>query len=107
MAISETTSVVVNNSAANGLKQDQSYTLQAEAARILSLILNDERLNAPLEVKKLASTVHFVGDETQPFYPTPYKAAEAQAGLCGYLGLLANAISKARYNIEQEVEVDV
>lgn len=84
-----------------------TYTIQGEAKRIFELILHDPRLNAPSEVKALESTVSFVGEETQPFYPVPFKAAEAQAGLCGYLGLLANAISKQRYGTEQEVVVDV
>lgn len=90
----------------NGLKE-QPYTLQAEAARIFELIVNDQRLNVPDQVKELASTVHFGGDETQPFYPVPFKAAETQAALCGYMGLLASAISKARYGVEQKVHVDV
>ncbi|KIV89139.1 hypothetical protein, variant 2 [Exophiala mesophila] len=107
MAISHDPKVGPAPTAFNGCTDEQKYSIQAEAARIFNLILNDGRLNAPLEVKKLASTVRFVGEETQPFYPAPFKAAEAQAALCGYLGLFASAISKARYGIEQEVEVDV
>ena len=107
MAISHDPKVAPASTAVNGSTDEQTYSIQAEAARIFNLILDDGRLNAPLEVKKLASTVRFVGEETQPFYPAPFKAAEAQAALCGYLGLFASAISKARYGLEQEVEVDV
>lgn len=108
MAIQEATTngVKATPAATNGLGE-KTYTLQAEAARIFDLIINDSRLNVPDQVKELASTVHFGGDETQPFYPAPFKAAETQAALCGYMGLLANAISKARYGIEQDVHVDV
>ncbi|KEF51213.1 uncharacterized protein A1O9_12716 [Exophiala aquamarina CBS 119918] len=99
--------VKANGAHANGVSHEQDYTLQAEAARIFHLILNHPRLDAPAEVKKHAPKVKFVGDETQPFYPTPYKAAESQAALNGYMGLLASAISKKRYGTDQEVVVDV
>lgn len=107
MAISSTATPASNGTITSEATGDEKYTLQAEASRIFHLIVNDKRLNAPEEAIKLASTVKFVGDETKPFYPTPFKAAEAQAGLCGYVALLANAISKARYGIDQEVEIDV
>jgi len=84
-----------------------AYTLQGEAERIFLQLVDDARLDVPEEIKKLVPSVHFVGDETQPFYPVPYKCAEAQAALVGYIGLFASAISKERYGIEQDVEVDV
>jgi len=83
------------------------YTLQNESKRIFDVIVGDERLNIPDEVKDLAHTVKFAGDETQPFFPVPYKCAEAQSSVIGVVGLFANAIGKARYGIVQEVEVDV
>ncbi|KAJ4231853.1 hypothetical protein NW757_013857 [Fusarium falciforme] len=83
------------------------YTLQGEANRIFHLILNDPRLQTPDEVKSFASQVKFVGDETQPFYHSPWKCAEAQAGLLGYVGIFALAIAKERYGVEETVEVDV
>ena len=85
----------------------EEYTLQAEAETIFQQIVHDSRLDVPGSVKDLASSVKFVGDETKPFYPVPYKCAEAQASLLGYVGLFANAISKDRYGIEQDVEIDV
>lgn len=85
----------------------EEYTLQNESRRILNLIVQDKRLNLPDEVKDRAHAIKFVGDETQPFFPVPIKCTEAHAGLVGAIGLLANAITKARYGIEQEVQVDV
>ncbi|KIW90066.1 uncharacterized protein Z519_09497 [Cladophialophora bantiana CBS 173.52] len=86
---------------------EKPYTLQAEAQRIYETIVNDPRLNVPEDVKALADRIHFVGEETQPFYPVPYKCAESQAGLLGHVGLLALAIAKDRYVIDQSCEIDV
>lgn len=86
---------------------DGRYTLQKEANRIFHLILNDPRLQAPDEVKAFASQVKFIGDETQPFYHAPWKCAEAQAGLLGYVGIFALAIAKERYGVQETVEIDV
>ena len=88
------------------LSAENQYTLQSESLRIFELIVNNPSLRVPGEVKKLSNTVQFVGDETEPFFPVPHKVAEAQAGLLGYVGLLANTISKERYGIEQTVLVD-
>ncbi|KAJ4318832.1 hypothetical protein N0V84_006645 [Fusarium piperis] len=84
-----------------------SYTLQAEADRIFKSMVSDERLNLPQEAKQFASRVKFVGSETEPFYPVPFKCAESQAAVLGYIGTLALAISKARFNLDQDVSVDV
>lgn len=85
----------------------EEYTLQKESQRIFESLVNDKGINLPDEIKALAHTVKFTGDETQPFFPVPYKVAETQAGIIGIVGLLANAIGKARFGAEQEVEVDV
>lgn len=89
------------------LTGNQAYTLQSEAQKIYNSIRKDPRLNLPKEIRELADRVHFVGDETQPFFPVPVKCAESQAGLLGYIGLLALAIAKDRYKFDQHVEVDV
>ncbi|KAM0420308.1 hypothetical protein ACHAPT_011969 [Fusarium lateritium] len=86
---------------------DGGYTLQGEADRIFHLILNDPRLQAPDEVTAFASQVNFTGDETQPFYHSPWRCAEAQAGLLGYVGVFALAIAKERYGVDETVEIDV
>jgi hypothetical protein len=83
------------------------YKLQEESRRIFQSIISDERLKVPEEVAALAASVKFTGDESQPFYPVPFKCAEAQAALLGYAGVLAAAISKQRYNVDQTVEIDV
>lgn len=86
---------------------DKPYTLQGEAQRIYESIVNDPRLDVPEAVKALADRVKFVGDETEPFYPVPFKCAESQAGLLGYVALFALAIAKDRYGFDQTCEVDV
>lgn len=86
---------------------EDQYTLQSEAERIFYKIVNDPRLNVPEEARKLASSVRFTGDETKPFFPVPWKCAESQGGIVGYVGLLANTIAKERYGTDQVVEVDV
>jgi hypothetical protein len=86
---------------------EEPYTIQSEARRIFNAILTDPRLNVPEDVQKLTDKIDFVGKETEPFFPVPYKCAEAHAGLLGYIGVLGLAISKDRYGIEQHVEIDV
>jgi hypothetical protein len=86
---------------------EKPYTLQAEAHKIYETIVNDPRLNVPDEVKDLADRVRFVGEETQPFYPVPFKCAESQAGLLGHVALLALAIAKDRYGFDQSCEIDI
>lgn len=93
--------------AANLAKEETGYTLQKEARRIFDSIVSDPRLQAPDEVKAFASKVKFVGDETQPFYHSPWKCAEAQAALLGYVGIFALAISKQRYGLDETAEIDV
>ena len=93
--------------AKDDLQAKNAYTLQAESQRIYEFILNDPRLNVPPEVKAFGDRVKFVGDERNPFFPVPYKAAEAQAGLLGVIGVFALAVAKDRYGIEQNVEIDV
>lgn len=85
----------------------EEYTLQKESQRIFESLVNDKGIGLPDEIKALAHTVKFTGDEVQPFFPVPYKVAETQAGIIGIVGLLANAIGKARFGVEQDVEVDV
>lgn len=86
---------------------DVSYTLQSEAKKIYNSIWSDPRLKVPVEVQELADQVQFSGEETQPFFPVPYKCAEAQAGLIGMIGLFALAIAKERYGADEKVEIDV
>ncbi|OAL35053.1 hypothetical protein AYO20_05768 [Fonsecaea nubica] len=88
-------------------RDEVPYTLQSEAQRIYEVIVADPRLNLPEEVKRWKDHVQFTGDETDPFFPVPFKAAESQAGLLGYIGLLALAIAQDRYGIEQECHIDV
>lgn len=92
---------------ASNNSEEGGYTLQKEANRIFHLILKDPRLQAPDEVRALASQVKFIGDETQPFYHAPWKCAESQAGLLGYVGAFALAIAKERYGVQDTVEIDV
>jgi hypothetical protein len=97
-----------NDSLHRGGKQsDGGYTMQAEAARILDALVSNPKLNVPEKVKEQRSRLEFDGEETQPFYPTPYKAAESQAAVLGLVGLFAAAISKERYDIDQEIEIDL
>ena len=89
------------------LPEKASFSLQTEASSIFESILRDPRIDVPEEVQALSDNVRFVGEETQPFYPTPYKAAESQAGILGLVALFALAIAKDRYGIVQECHIDV
>ncbi|KIV82925.1 hypothetical protein PV11_04990 [Exophiala sideris] len=89
------------------LTGEQEYSLQSEARRIYESVVNDPRLDVPPEVKAVINNIRFVGEETQPFFPVPFKAAESQAGLLGCVGLFASAIARDRYGIAQECEIDV
>lgn len=82
-------------------------TIQTEAHHIFETLVQDERLQVPDEVKSLATRVQFSGDETQPFFPAPFKAAETHAGLLGYIGLWALKIAQDRYGLDQTCEIDV
>lgn len=91
----------------SGKQSDGGYTMQAEAARILDTLVNNLKLNVPDKVKEQRSRLEFDGEETQPFYPTPYKAAESQAAVLGLVGLFAAAISKERYGLDQEIKINL
>lgn len=93
--------------AKDNVESEKGYTLQGEAKRIYQGIVDDPRLKCPEEVKALADQIQFIGDETQPFFPVPHKCAEAQAGLLGYCALLALAIGKDRYGVDQQCQIDV
>jgi hypothetical protein len=91
----------------SGEQSDGGYTMQAEAARILDALVNNPKLNVPNKVKEQRLRLEFDGEETQPFYPTPYKAAESQAAVLGLVGLFAAAISKERYGLDQEIKINL
>ena len=90
-----------------GQESDGGYTMQAEAARILDALVNNPKLSVPENVKEQRSRLEFDGEETQPFYPTPYKAAESQAAVLGLVDLFAAAISKERYGLDQEIKINL
>lgn len=91
----------------SGKQSEGGYTMQAEAARILDALVSNPKLSVPEKVKEQRSRLEFDGEETQPFYPTPYKAAESQAAVLGLVGLFAAAISKERYGVDQEIKINV
>ncbi len=76
----------------------EEYTIQKEASRILhEVLLKDERLGIPDEVKEAASRVVF--DESAvrtPFLPAPVKCSESSAALWGLLAAFGSAIAAAR-----------
>jgi hypothetical protein len=83
------------------------FTLQEQAHSIFETLINDPKLSVPEAVKVQSHEVRFVGEETQPFYPSPYKSAESQAAVLGLVGAFALAIAKDRYGIEEECNIDV
>ncbi|KAI0967331.1 CAIB/BAIF family enzyme [Xylaria arbuscula] len=80
-----------------------AYTIQGEAARIFhSVLLTDERLEIPDEVRKLARETSFDPYAlSEPFLPAPVKCAESSAALWALLGTFGNAIIKQRHGITQ------
>ena len=86
----------------------EGYTLQAGARRILEGLAQDERLAMPSELRSLVGRVHFSGDEEQPFFPAPFRAAETHAAILGYIGIWALGIASDRYGSDdQSCEIDV
>ncbi|KAI0813437.1 CAIB/BAIF family enzyme [Xylaria sp. FL0064] len=81
----------------------EGYTIQNEAARIFhSVLLTDERLEIPDEVRALAERTSFDPSAlSKPFLPAPVKCTESSAALWALLGTFGNAIATQRYGITQ------
>lgn len=75
-----------------------NYTIQKEASRILrEVLLRDERLGIPDDVKEAASRVVFDERAVQkPFLPAPVKCTESSAALWGLLAAFGSAIAAQR-----------
>ncbi|KAI1428677.1 CoA-transferase family III domain-containing protein [Xylaria sp. FL1777] len=84
-----------------------TYTIQKEAARIFhSVLLTDERLEIPDEVRTLAERTSFDPSAlSKPFLPAPVKCTESSAALWALLGTFGNAIAERRYGITQSCAV--
>ncbi|KAK7745089.1 hypothetical protein SLS62_009953 [Diatrype stigma] len=80
------------------------YTIQKEASRILhEVLLRDERLGIPEDVKEAASRVVFDERAVQkPFLPAPVKCTESSAALWGLLAAFGSAIAARRRRQQQE-----
>ncbi|KAJ0348279.1 hypothetical protein COL154_008309 [Colletotrichum chrysophilum] len=85
-----------------------SYTISAEATRILNdVLLADPGLNLPPSFKDAAKKVKFVADDDKPFVLTPLKITESCASLTALLATAANVAAAERYGIElQDVQVN-
>lgn len=64
-----------------------SYTIQEEAARIFrSVLLEDERLGIPDDVRALAERTSFDASAlSKPFLPAPVKCTESSAALVSFI----------------------
>ncbi|RYP14720.1 hypothetical protein DL765_006190 [Monosporascus sp. GIB2] len=83
------------------------YTIQKEASRILhEVLLKDERLGIPDEVKEAASRVVFDESAVQTaFLPAPVKCTESSTALWALLAAFGSAIAKQRYGLQQKAVV--
>ncbi|KAL7916778.1 CoA-transferase family III domain-containing protein [Trichoderma velutinum] len=84
-------------------------SLQQESARIFhEVLLNDARLALPVKVHELSKRTTF---DTQtvstPYIPLPLKVTESSAGLWALAATYANAIVRERYDIEQNVKINI
>lgn len=89
--------------------EDDTYTIQKEASRILhSILLPDPRLQIPDSVKAAAARTSFDPSAlSTPFLPAPVKCTESSAALWALLASFGNAIAAERYGlIDQKVVVN-
>jgi len=69
-------------------------------------LLDDPKLSLP-DCFKEAAKVTFVGDNPQPFVPTPCKITESSSALNALVAVAASAVAKDRYGIDyQDIEVN-
>jgi hypothetical protein len=85
-----------------------SYSVQEESERILKeTLLKDSKLNYPESWALAAQKVKFIGDDSQPFIPTPLKITESSSALHSLLAVAASVLSKERYGVDyQEITVN-
>lgn len=88
--------------------EDDNYSVQAEATRILhERLLGDAQLALPQAFADAARKVRIVGDDPKPFVPTPCKITESAAALTALVAAAASAVAAERYGIGyQDVEVN-
>ena len=111
--MSDTAALSSNPEASNSSLQSSSesaaYSVQDEARRIFEdILLKDERLQLPDEVRSSASFVSF-GDTASyrsPVLPCPLKMTESCSALWALLCTASNVIGKQRYGLEQTVKVN-
>jgi hypothetical protein len=85
-----------------------SYTIQQGAEEIFrSVLLEHDRLGLPEEVKEAASRTTFSKDAiSDPYFPTCLKFSESSAALWALVATYGNAITKTRYDLEQDVVIN-
>lgn len=85
-----------------------SYSIQEESEKILKeVLLKDPKLDYPESWALAAQKVKFVGDDSQPFIPTPLKITESSSALHSLLAVAASVASKDRYGVDyQDIKVN-
>lgn len=81
------------------------YTIQAEAKRLLGVLIGDDRLRLSPEVKKACEKVDFSG-HSDPWLPVPCKFSESISAMSGFVAAAAATVAKERYGIDQEATVN-
>ncbi|KJZ72773.1 hypothetical protein HIM_07848 [Hirsutella minnesotensis 3608] len=85
-----------------------SYSVQEESKRILQeTLLDDKQLSLPPSFPEAAKYIKFVGNDPNPYLPTPCKITESASALSALVAAAASAASADRYGIDfQDVEID-
>ncbi|KAI0126980.1 CAIB/BAIF family enzyme [Xylariales sp. AK1849] len=90
------------------MSTSQSYTVQQGAEEIFrSVLLENDRLNLPKDVIAAAARTTFSkGGIAEPYFPTSLKFTESSTALWALAATYGNAITKKRYDLDQNVVID-
>ena len=84
-----------------------AYSTLSESKTAFRNLLADEKLPLSPEIRVLASRIKIHGEEDWPVIPTLWRETEAITALKSLEAVIAIALGKIRYDLDQTAEIDM
>ena len=84
-----------------------AYSTLSESKTAFKNLLADEKLPLSPEIRVLASRIKIHGEEDWPVIPTLWRETEAITALKSLEAVIAIALGKIRYDLDQTAEIDM